>query len=65
MAAKILTEEDIELLRKANVPVPESLEELDRIVDDAEKDPRELPLKDAFKQIRKRVAARIEKSKRG
>jgi hypothetical protein len=65
MALKTLTDDDIELLRKANVPVPESLEELDHLVEAAERDPRELPLSEAFKEIRRRVAARIEKSKRG
>ena len=58
MAAKALTDDDIDLLRKANVPVPESHEELVKLLEEAERDPGRRSLNEAFKEIRKRMAAK-------
>jgi hypothetical protein len=47
-----LSRNEIEALRKANVPVPGTTAELLKLLESAEKDRREIPLDDAFKSTR-------------
>jgi hypothetical protein len=64
MKGNSLTDREVELLRKANVPVPETTEELAKLLEEAERDPKRYSLEAAFKDIRKRLAERHGTSQR-
>ena len=58
MPHQILSNEEVERLRAAGVAVPESLADVRRLLKEAERDPRKIPLDAAFRQIRARLKAR-------
>ena len=45
-------------MRAAGIAVPESEKELLGLIQEAERDPREIPLDEAFRQVRARLKAR-------
>ncbi|MCY3021641.1 MAG: hypothetical protein NTW87_21720 [Planctomycetota bacterium] len=55
------TDRHIARLRAAGVAVAETDEEIMQLVAEAETDPREIPLEEAFKQVRARLRARRRK----
>ena len=59
-----ISDEEIERMRKAGVPVPETLEELDQMIRDGEADPERIPMEEAFRQIRARLKAKVGAGKR-
>ena len=55
MSNPYLTDSEVRRLRTANIPVPESLKELKRFLDESESSPLEIPMDDAFRKIRVRL----------
>jgi hypothetical protein len=54
-----ISDEDVKLMRTAGIPVPESVDELKKLLEEAEKDPERFTLEEAFKEIRLRVRQKI------
>jgi hypothetical protein len=57
MSEPLLTNTEIERMRSAGIAVPETIEEVRKLLEEAEKDPEKIPLDEAFRQIRARLLA--------
>jgi hypothetical protein len=56
-----LTDEEVTLLRAANIPVPESHEELCRMLEEAERTGETLSIEEAVREIRSRLTQKRAK----
>lgn len=57
-ANELLTNEEIARMRAAGIAVPETIADVQKLLDEAEADPRRIGLDEAFREIRARLLAR-------
>jgi hypothetical protein len=58
MADQLLTDDEIRRMRAAGIAVPETMADVRKLLEDAEKDPERIGLDDAFREIRARLLTR-------
>jgi len=55
-----MSDEEAKRMRAAGIPVPESLEEVRKLLEEGERSGPAIPMEDAFREIRRRLKARIK-----
>ena len=55
-----MSDEEAKRMRAAGIPVPESLEEVRKLLEEGERSGPGIPMEDAFREIRRRLKARIK-----
>ena len=53
-----IPDEEVERMRAAGILVPETMEEVRKLLEEAENDPERIGLHEAFRQLRARLLAR-------
>ena len=60
MGNQRLSDEEVKRLRAAGIPVPETVEDMRKLLEEGERSGPAIPVEEAFREIRKQLRARLK-----